>query len=192
MRFVVDYVTRNKGIKDIFIYERVTATYAQLKKYLPSLQGSEYLGNQYNSGDVINGIVHQDAMNLSFKEASFDYMVSNDVFEHVSNYKKAFEEAYRCLKNNGHLVMSIPIFKDREKTVIRTTINNDGSLNYLMPPVYHGNPISEDGSLVFTEFGWDVIDDLLDCGFKDAYAVVYYSEEKGYFGDSPLIFEAIK
>lgn len=192
MRFVVDYISRNKGIKDIFIYERVTGTYAQLKKKIPTLMGSEYLGNQYKSGDYVNEIMHQDALNLSFKDQSFEYMVSNDVFEHVADYKKAFEEAYRCLKENGHLVMSIPIFKDREKTIVRTTLNSDGSLNYCMPAVYHGNPISEEGSLVFTEFGWDVIESLLNCGFRDAYAVVYFSEEKGYFGDAPIIFEAIK
>lgn len=43
------------------------------------------------------------------------------------------------------------------------------------------------------------MDNLKACGFKEAYAIAYFSALKGYFGggwrlgdDIPIIFEAIK
>lgn len=191
MRFVVDYVGRVPKDKSIFMYEYVTNTFAQLHKKFPNLQGSEYLGEEYTSGQIVDGVMHQDAMKLSFLDESFDYMVSNDVMEHIADYKCALQETLRCLKKGGHFVFSIPIFKDREKTVIRTRMK-DNELEYIQPPIYHGNPLSADGSLVFSEFGWDILEELRLAGFSDAYAVVYSSVEKGYFGECPVIFEAIK
>lgn len=33
------------------------------------------------------------------------------------------------------------------------------------PPSYHGNPVSAEGSLVFTHFGWPLFDDIVEAGF---------------------------
>ena len=113
------------------------------------------------------------------------------MYEHVPDYRKAFYEAYRCLKKNGKLMFSIPIFKDRYRSTIRT-IFNDEKIEYLLPPVYHGNPISGDGSLVYTDFGWDVLETLKEVGFSEVYAVVYFSVKRGYMGELPIIIEAVK
>ena len=67
-----------------------------------------------------------------------------------------------------------------------------GELQYLQSSVYHGNPLSSEGSLVFTDFGWDILQELRDIGFKQSYGVVHFSNEKGYLGDFPVIFEAVK
>lgn len=40
--------------------------------------------------------------------ASFDVVVSNQVFEHLKNIWLPLSEAYRVLKPGGHLVMSVP------------------------------------------------------------------------------------
>lgn len=194
MRFVIDYVDKMKleVEKSVFIYEAVTGTYKELKKRIPHIQGSEYLGRNLCSGQMINRIMHQDALDLSFSDESFDLMISNDVFEHVEDFSRAFREAYRCLKIGGRLVFSVPLFKEREKTVIRTKKADDGQLEYLLPPVYHGDPLSSKGSLVFTEFGWDILQEIKKAGFSEAYAIMYFSVDKGYFGDFPVIFEAIR
>lgn len=194
MRFVIDYIEKIAigEEQSVFIYEAVTCTYKKLKKKIPHLQGSEYFGNGLSSGQMINGIMHQDALDLSFSDESFDIMVSNDVFEHVENFSRAFQEAYRCLKKGGRLIFSVPLFKEREKTVIRTRRGDNGELEYVLPPVYHGDPLSSDGVLVFTEFGWDILQEIKKAGFGEAYAITYFSVEKGYFGDFPVIFEAIR
>lgn len=191
MRFMADYLNQFQPDSNIYIYEYVTTMYHVLSQKFKNIIGSEYLGEQYKSGEVVDGVMHQDALNLSFEDGTFDAMVSADVYEHVADYHRAFEEAYRCLKKGGKLIFSIPIFKEQEESVIRTKVT-DGKLEFLLPKVYHGNPLSQDGSLVFTDFGWDVIEGLKAAGFKDAYGVAYFSAENGYLGDIPVIFEAVK
>ena len=42
-----------------------------------------------------------DMQNLPFESNSFDYVISDQVIEHVKNPKKAIDESYRVLKRNG-------------------------------------------------------------------------------------------
>lgn len=42
-----------------------------------------------------------DAMNLKFSHNSFDVVICTQVYEHVPDSKKLFEEIYRVLKSNG-------------------------------------------------------------------------------------------
>lgn len=192
MRFLVERVCNSVEDEDsVYICEQVTPTFKALQSKIKNLIGSEYLRNDYTSGKVYDGITHQDVQNLSFADEIFNCIASADVYEHVSDYRKAFTEAYRCLKKGGKLIFSIPIFKEKQKSVTRTVIEN-GMIRNILPAVYHGNPLSTEGSLVFTDFGWDVLTSLRNVGFKDAYALVYFSTSKGYFGDLPIIFEAKK
>lgn len=43
----------------------------------------------------------ENAMNLSFPDNSFDIVICTQVYEHVPNAKKLFDEIYRVLKPNG-------------------------------------------------------------------------------------------
>ena len=64
---------------------------------------------------------------------------------------------------------------------------------HILPPQYHGNPLSEEGSLVFTDFGWDILDTLKEIGFEKANLIVYYSAPKAYFCVGPgIAFEAVE
>jgi hypothetical protein len=54
---------------------------------------------------------------------------------------------------------------------------------HVLPEKYHGNPMSKKGSLVFYDFGWDILDLLKEAGFDDAYIVSYYIVYHGYLGD---------
>lgn len=42
-----------------------------------------------------------DMQNLPFKDSSFDYVISDQVIEHLENPKKALLESYRVLKKGG-------------------------------------------------------------------------------------------
>ncbi len=42
-----------------------------------------------------------DFQNLPFKDNSFDYVISDQVLEHIENPKKAISESFRVLKNDG-------------------------------------------------------------------------------------------
>lgn len=50
------------------------------------------------------------AENLPYPANHFDYVISNDVFEHVCDVKKSLEECFRVLKSNGRLLAVFPPF----------------------------------------------------------------------------------
>ena len=42
-----------------------------------------------------------NAVNLKFKNSSFDYAIETNTFHHIKNYSKAIKEVYRVVKKNG-------------------------------------------------------------------------------------------
>ncbi|MFH1787596.1 MAG: class I SAM-dependent methyltransferase [archaeon] len=52
-----------------------------------------------------------DACDLSYNDNFFDAIISSDVFEHIKDHKKAFEESYRVLKKGGYLIFAVPAFQ---------------------------------------------------------------------------------
>lgn len=188
-RFVVGFLRKllqdvRAQIPEIYILEQVTKFYRHIKENLKNtnIVGSEYLGYDKRPGQVINNIRHEDSMNLSFADNSIDIIISNDVYEHVPDIQKALKEAYRILKNNGKLLISIPFHQTEKKTKQRAFIDN-GNIVHLLPEQYHGNPLSEKGSLLFYDYGWDFLDFCKKAGFNDAYMLAYYSLFFGYLGD---------
>lgn len=177
--------------KKIYMYEQVTHFFNTASQKFNNLIGSEYISDDIKSGEIIDNIMHQDALNLSFTDNSFDIIVSNDVFEHIPDIKKALKEAYRVLKNNGKLLVSIPFNELEYSTNIRAKFDENNHLIYIETPEYHGNPMSDEGSLVFYDYGWDFLDMLKASGFKDVYATAYNSKKYAHIGNG-IIFEAVK
>lgn len=175
----------------IYMYEQITSAYKAVKSFSDDVVGSEFLGPDIKSGTIINEIRHEDAECLSFSDESFDVIVSCDVFEHVSDIDKCMSEANRILKKNGKMILSVPFNASKEITTKRAEIV-DGKLINILEPVFHGNPMSKDGSLVFYDYGWDLLDIIFKAGFSDVYLISYYSIECGYIGGVQIIMEAIK
>lgn len=71
-----------------------------------------------------------------------------DVFKHVRAYLKAIRGCYRALKSRGCLLWSVPMGRRRHENTIRATID-DGSINHLREPKYHGNPVKQKRDFVF-------------------------------------------
>jgi len=167
----------------IYMYEQITPVFHYVKNHFKkiNLKGSEFLGFDIPSGTVINGIRHEDAMNLSFENNYFDLLVSCDVFEHVPDIDKTLTEAFRVLKQKGKLLISIPFRSGKKKTERRAFLK-DGKVVHVLPELYHGNPIPGKSSLVFYDYGWDFLEFVKKSGFTDAYMLCYYSMELGYIG----------
>jgi hypothetical protein len=53
----------------------VTPIYNWFAKQNKNIVGSEFLGMNIKSGEIINGVMHQDLTNLSFENNSFDLVV---------------------------------------------------------------------------------------------------------------------
>lgn len=177
----------------IFITERLTKTYQWFAQRYPNLQGSEYFGSSYQPGSIVDGIRHEDVMNLSFAGGSFDRVLSFDVLEHVPDPYCAFRELYRVLKPGGVLIFSAPFSSDSEVDIVRATLKEDGTITHHMPAEYHGNPVDpEGGALCFRYFGWEMLDKLRSIGFENVRCLAYWSEEQGYLGREQFILVATK
>lgn len=158
---------------DLLIYEMVTPFYRKLSEKIRKLGGnivgSEYLGSAYAPGDIVNGVRHEDATDLSFEDRSFDVVASLDVFEHIPNIVSAAREMFRVLRPGGTAVFTVPNDPHRQKSLQRAKIEN-GEIIHLEEPEIHGNPVDASGSLAFWTVGWDIIDSMREAGFCDAYA----------------------
>lgn len=177
----------------VYLMEQVTPIFnwasAMLKQH--QIFGSEYLGPEYPGGALVKGIRHEDVECLSFADGQIDLIVSNDVFEHVPNPAKAFAECARVLRSGGIMLATIPFHNGNDLSVIRARLC-DGKIEHILHPVFHGNPLSADGSLVFTDFGWDILNIMNVSGFSDVFLDIYASRELGHLGGGQLVFRLVK
>lgn len=177
----------------IYITEQTTQLFKWLKKRHPKLVGSEYFGDEIPFGTKKNGIRNEDLTALTFADDSFDYILSFDVMEHVSDDLSALAEVYRCLKPGGTFLFTAPFAKEKAKKLVRARMLADGSIDHIMPPEYHGNPVDpENGSLCFRYFAWDLISDLKSIGFDDVNILTYWSRDFAYLGAEQFLFIAKK
>lgn len=177
----------------IYISEQSTPLYRQLKRRYPKTVGSEYLNQDFQPGQINRrGIRHESLTKLSFESHSLDLILSFDVLEHIPNYRQALEECFRCLKPDGKLFFSVPFIKSSQPTITRATVQEDGKILHLLPPEYHGDPLNPKGCLCFYHFGWELLENLREIGYKSAEALIYWSNEYGYLGGEQFIFIASK
>ncbi len=139
---------------------------------------------------LLGGLHHEDVTRLSFPADSFDAIVSGDVFEHVPEPAKAFEECARVLKPDGVLLATLPVNWLRDDSVTRARLGIDGALSLATTPVYHGNPLSDEGSLVFTDFGWDVLSSMARAGLRNVSMALYRAPECGHPGPGIAVIRA--
>ncbi len=182
--------SRNRAV---YFMEQITPMFRWAETAFPQhrIIGSEYLGDAFDGGQVREGIRHEDMMNLSFPAESLDLIVSNDVFEHVPKPVRAFSECARTLRRGGTLLATVPFHEDYDESVTRARLE-DGGLHHVLPPEFHENPMSRKGSLVFTDFGWDLLTMARDAGFEDIHIAAYASGALGHLGTCQLIFKGSK
>ena len=196
MRATIHILAQNRmpnQASKIYLTEQVTPLYQWFKRNFKHLEGSEYLGGSTPLGGCNGqGIRNEDITRLSFTDKQFDYILSLDVFEHIPNYLKALEECYRVLKPGGSFYFSVPFHRVSQENTVRAEVDEKGEVKHLLPPEYHGNPLSAKGSLCYYLFGWDLLDELRGVGFEEVEALLYWSADCGYLGKDQLIFSAVK
>ena len=115
-------------------------------------------------GEFKNGIQCQDVQRLTYPDSSFDVCTSSEVFEHVPNDAKGFQEVYRVLKPGGLLLFTVPLSGAR-KTTERARLTENG-VEHILPPQYHDDPIlGPRTALAFRNYGLDILDKLREAGF---------------------------
>lgn len=163
-----------------------------ISKYYKKTIATEFLGESFTSGKIYKGILHQNFTNLSFPNESIDYIIHSDVFEHIPEYLTGFKECFRVLKKGGIMLWTLPFCANNFENIIRARVDTAGRINYLMPPEYHEDPLNPDGILCFTQFGWEMFEQLRNIGFSEAFALATWSQEFVYLDDDNLCFVAIK
>ena len=118
-------------------------------------------------GEEVSGLVNQDLQRLTFDSGSFDLVITSDILEHVRSPKAAFQEIKRVLRPGGKHVFTVPLqYPMPPQTISRVDTSTDDD-RPVLPPVYHGDG-SGGKSLVYTDFGKDVLDDLDRSGMPTA------------------------
>jgi SAM-dependent methyltransferase len=176
----------------IYIMEQMTPLYTYLKQKYTGLIGSEYLGDVVPLGQVDSrGLRNEDATKLTFSAGSVSSAVSFDVFEHIFQDHLAFQECFRVLKPNGTLFFTVPFDPHAKVNLERAVVTQSGEIQHILPPEYHGNPLSNDGILSFRLYGWSLLDSIRNVGFEDVFAMLFNSVMMGYYTNQ-IIFYARK
>lgn len=177
---------------DIAIYntESSRAVHDTLKA-MRGYRASEYLGPDHRSGEVVNNVLHQDLEHLSFADASFDLVISGDVFEHVPHPYEGHAELYRVLKPGGRHVFTVPFHQAEFQDDIRAETDPAGQPKLLKDPIYHHDPVRPEGALVYTIFTLEMLVKLNRLGFRtNLYQL--YQPRYGILGTNAIVFEAAK
>ena len=136
---------------------------------LPGYQCSEFMDDVSPGFTNAYGIRCENLETLTFKDRQFDLVITQDVFEHVTNPFKAFQEVYRVLKPSGRHIFTVPVHEGRRSIARRPDM-----------PVFHGDPVREEGSYVVTDFGDNLPELLSSMGIKTriAWHEIYYRDDE--------------
>lgn len=154
----------------------------ECKNYVPT----QYAPDMPFGATHAKGWRNEDLEKQTFSDATFDVVVTQDVFEHLFHPGVAIREIARTLKPGGLCVMSVPVVQPWAPSRRRAAITREGVVN-LLPEQFHGNPVGDGKSLVTVDWGYDigayltsfsgipfavmVIDDM-NLGVRDPYNVI--------------------
>lgn len=186
---LVSVALGTSGEARIYATEQMSSFFGELSRRFSDVTGSEFRGYAEAGGATDdNGLRHENVEQLSFPDHAFDLIISQDVLEHVAHPERAFREFRRVLRAGGTLLLSVPFDPRRRRTLRRAEIGVAGEVVHHLPPDYHFDPLDPAGCLVFSEFGWDILELLQICEFHDLRIVRYWSSEFGYLGRFNTMF----
>ena len=121
---------------------------------LPGYRDS-FFWDDVEPGEFQDSIQCQDLTKLTYKNNTFDLVLSSDIFEHVRKPFAGFKEIDRVLKPGGFHIFSIPVERPMPaRTVYR--VDTSGSEDvHILPERYHSAP-KGGKSLVYADFGEDM------------------------------------
>jgi SAM-dependent methyltransferase len=151
-----------------------------LSQRVQNVTSSEYQEGR-KSGEVEGDIRFEDLTRLSFDVGQFDCIICVEILEHIPDYQAALREMARTLAAGGRAILSFPwLGRDTYDHLIRAELKQDGSINHILPPEYHEDPVKPQGILSFRSFGWRILDDLRAADFSSASAEFVFGPLHGY------------
>jgi SAM-dependent methyltransferase len=156
---------------------RAGATSAKIKRECPQCIQTHWYPD-VPEGQVKDGYRCENLEHQTFPDASFDLVITQDVFEHVLDPARGFAEVARTLKPGGAHIFTIPWYYWKP-TLVRAVRDPNGSIRHLVTPNYHGNPINSNGSLVVTEWGSDFCDFIYHCSGLTTTVIHIHDKRQG-------------
>jgi|CXWL01.1.fsa_nt_gi SAM-dependent methyltransferase len=169
-----------------YVSEQTTPFFDWLQTQIPDLIGSEYVDPALPSGARVDwqqkSLRHEDVTALSMAAGTLSAILSFEVLEHVPDYRTAIAEFARVLVPGGLLLLTAPFAFHDAATQIRAIRHADGSIEHLLPPDYHGDPLSERGVLCYQVFGWDLLTLMQGSGFAEVALITCWNPAFAYLG----------
>lgn len=162
------------SFRELAIYEPgIVGPFRALLQELPGYVNSYYWPD-VALGEERDGVPCEDLRDLTFSDDSADLVITSDIFEHVRGPMRAFAEIFRVLRPGGFHIFTVPLLWPFPSTT-KSRVDYSGAEDvFLAPPVYHGSPTDPKGSLVYTDFGMDLPEELRGLGFE---TVTYHGYE---------------
>lgn len=151
---------------------------------------SEYFGDAHKSGEMVNGILHVNLLDTHFEDNTFNVVLSSDVMEHIPDPYQAFREIHRILAPGGVHFFTVPFYQTHYFDEKRAEII-DGQLVHHMEPMYHLDPLSPNGILVYNIFSIEMILNLSKIGYRTTMHKLY-DLRYGILGNNGIVFESRK
>lgn len=150
--------------RSVYIMSASGPLYKGIKKRTAKLTSSVY-NSKIENGEYYKGVISQDVQDLTFKDNSFDIIISAEVFEHVPDDRRGFCELLRVLKPGGVFLFTVPLSLEN-KTVERAAMVAGGIVHYLTPE-YHNDSVRNRKVLSYRDYGFDITKKLESVGFTE-------------------------
>jgi SAM-dependent methyltransferase len=123
-----------------------------------SRHASRYSSSHYfpdiPGGQMVEGCRCENLEAMTFADATFDLLVTQDVFEHLFDPRKAATEITRVLRPGGAHVFTAPKHRGLKRSYQRARLNGS-EVEHLHEPCYHANPVGDGKALVTWDYGDD-------------------------------------
>lgn len=180
--------------RDLAIHESSPADRGISRKIREGAPG--YVASQFFPGEVpgatVRGFRNENLEALTFPDASFDLVVTLDVMEHVNQPDTVLREVRRTLKPGGAYLFTVPTYKGKVASERRAHYRGDGTIEHMAEPEYHGNPVSDAGSLVTFHYGYDFAELIAAWSGLDVEVVRFHDHRHGVIGDFTEVYVATR
>jgi len=112
---VIKAILKYKGGEIVSILDVGCADGKMLELLLEEVEVCNYKGVDFDqklinlaNEDIKKHLEVGNALNLRFKDNSFDVLISTAVIEHLENPEKFLKESYRVLKEGGIIILTTP------------------------------------------------------------------------------------
>lgn len=144
-------------------------------------------------GTVVNHFYNENLEAQTWPSDKFDIVITLDVMEHVYNPNKVFAEVHRTLAVGGLYLCTFPVRKwQAEGWKRRFIINADGKRIDIEKPEYHGNPASDEGSIVTIDWGYDLHQAIPDWANFDVRVYRFSDRTHGILGEYTDVIACFK